>query len=153
MLLPVIRTGVCGKVTVPVEEKNWFGTERGCPKKVEGHFFNDVAKLVRGKREKPLDQQILQEQQNITFYFLWEVQKPVSLAAAACKKEGSTVDGDRGGKPREEEDNFCPLLPLFENSFPIMSFGKSDVVLRAKSDRSQIKGRFALTSLEIVSSP
>lgn len=33
MLLPVIWTGVCGKVTVPVEEKNWFGTERGCPKK------------------------------------------------------------------------------------------------------------------------
>lgn len=57
---------------------------------------------LRGKREKPLDQQILQEQQNITFYFLWEVQKPASLAAAACKKGGSTVDGDRqsGLKPQ-----------------------------------------------------
>lgn len=44
-------------------------------------------------------------------------------------------------------------LPLLENSFSVMSFGKSDVALRAKSDLSQIKERFALTSLEIVSSP
>lgn len=44
-------------------------------------------------------------------------------------------------------------LPLLENSFSLMSFGKSDVALRAKSDLSQIKVRFALTSLEIVSSP
>lgn len=43
-------------------------------------------------------------------------------------------------------------LPLLENSFSVMSFGKSDA-LRAKSDLSQIKERFALTSLEIVSSP
>lgn len=44
-------------------------------------------------------------------------------------------------------------LPLLENSVSVMSYGKSDVVLGAKSDLSQIKVRFALTSLEIVSSP
>lgn len=57
------------------------------------------------------------------------------------------------GLESQERKRIISVLCLLENSFSLMSFGKSDVALRAKSDLSQIKVRFALTSLEIVSSP
>lgn len=60
----------------------------------------------------------------------------------------------RVGKPKEVK-RIIPVLylPFPENSFFILSFGKSSAALRAKSIVIEIKGKFALTSLEIASSP
>lgn len=60
----------------------------------------------------------------------------------------------REGKPREVKTIILVVcLPLPENSFSVMSFGRSNAALRAKSVLIAIKGSFALASLEIVSSP
>lgn len=60
----------------------------------------------------------------------------------------------RSAKPREVK-RIIPVfhLPIPENSFSVVTFGKLNAALRAKSVLIEIKGRFALTSLEIVSSP